>query len=189
MLWFFCLLLPRLNRRTEIRSGLFKCEVTDTHSGKVQRFTFSRQSSAAHADEEVAKLQGWQRFIIVSVGLAALIIIVVAVNIWAKTKGTKTQMDENNYLNEFINQRPTAAEEIFRVLKKTIVEYEEEVDRQRRLLDKIRRTDLPQQHVCKEEEVLTERNSSLDQEDPEPLQIKEEQEEICTSHEGEQLTG
>ncbi|GLD49872.1 zinc finger protein 286A-like isoform X1 [Lates japonicus] len=98
-------------------------------------------------------------------------------------------------------QTHMAAEEIFRVFEKTIVEYEEEVDRQRRLLDivlnpeiKLHRIDLPQQHVCKEEEVLTdlqlcnqERNSSLDQEDPEPLQIKEEQEEICTSQEGEQL--
>ncbi|XP_054466121.1 zinc finger and SCAN domain-containing protein 2-like [Anoplopoma fimbria] len=54
--------------------------------------------------------------------------------------------------------------------------------------------ELPKQHVCKEEEVLSdqqlciqERNSSLDQEDPEPPQIKEEQEEPCTSQEGEQL--
>ena len=54
--------------------------------------------------------------------------------------------------------------------------------------------ELPQQHVCKEEEVLAdqqlcnqERNSSLDQEDPEPPEIKEEQEELCTSQEGEQL--
>ncbi|XP_030292040.1 uncharacterized protein LOC115592917 [Sparus aurata] len=45
-----------------------------------------------------------------------------------------------------------------------------------------------------EEEVLTdqqlcnqERKSSLDQEDPEPPEIKEEQEELCTSQEGEQL--
>ncbi|KAM8743090.1 uncharacterized protein AB9X84_017532 [Acanthopagrus schlegelii] len=55
-------------------------------------------------------------------------------------------------------------------------------------------TELPQQHVCKEEEVLSdqqlcnqERNSSLDQEDPEPPEVKEEQEELCTSQEGEQL--
>ncbi|KAI3372647.1 hypothetical protein L3Q82_023120 [Scortum barcoo] len=54
--------------------------------------------------------------------------------------------------------------------------------------------ELPQQHVCKEEEVLTdqqlciqERNFSLHQEDSVPPQIKEEQEELCTSQEGEQL--
>ncbi|KAI3371996.1 hypothetical protein L3Q82_006865 [Scortum barcoo] len=52
-------------------------------------------------------------------------------------------------------------------------------------------TELSEQHVCTEEEVLTdqqlciqERNSSLDSEPP---QIKEEQEELCTSQEGEQL--
>ncbi|XP_030607868.1 uncharacterized protein LOC115795883 [Archocentrus centrarchus] len=41
---------------------------------------------------------------------------------------------------------------------------------------------LDDQEVCNQE-----RNSSLDQEDSEPPQIKEEQEELCTSHEGEQL--
>ncbi|XP_045902387.1 zinc finger protein 2 homolog [Micropterus dolomieu] len=55
-------------------------------------------------------------------------------------------------------------------------------------------TELPQQHVCKEEEVLAdqqlwiqERIPGLDQEDPQPPQVKEEQEELCTSQEGEQL--
>ncbi|XP_071347262.1 zinc finger protein 37-like [Trachinotus anak] len=55
-------------------------------------------------------------------------------------------------------------------------------------------TEVPQQHVCKEEEVLTdqqlcnqERNSSVDQEDLEPPQIKEEHEDLCISQEGEQL--
>ena len=39
-------------------------------------------------------------------------------------------------LREFVNERLTAAaEEIFRVFKKAVVEYEEEIDRQRRLLD------------------------------------------------------
>ena len=39
-------------------------------------------------------------------------------------------------LREFVNERLTAAaEEIFRVFKQTIVEYEEEIDRQRKLLD------------------------------------------------------
>ncbi|XP_044233296.1 zinc finger protein 2 homolog isoform X6 [Thunnus albacares] len=106
-------------------------------------------------------------------------------------------------LRELINERLTAAaEEIFVVFQKTIVEYEDEIDRQRRLLDivwkpeiKLHRIELLQQHVCKEEGVLAdqqlcnqERNSSLDQEDPEPPQIKEEQEEeLCTSLEGEQL--
>ncbi|XP_034468787.1 zinc finger protein 568-like isoform X3 [Hippoglossus hippoglossus] len=107
-------------------------------------------------------------------------------------------------LRDFVHERLTAAaEEIFRVFEQTIVEYEEEIDRQRRLLDivwkpeiKLHRTvsglrppELPEQHVCKEEELLTdqERNPSLDQEDPEPPQIKEEQEELCTSQEGEQL--
>ncbi|XP_034999405.2 probable basic-leucine zipper transcription factor K isoform X3 [Hippoglossus stenolepis] len=111
-------------------------------------------------------------------------------------------MSSAQYLREFISERLTAAaEEIFTVFEKTIVQYEEEVARQRRLLDtvlkpeiKLHRIELPQQHVCKEEEVLTdqqlchqERNSSLDQEEQEPPQIKEEQEEMCTSQEGEQL--
>ncbi|XP_044065421.1 zinc finger protein 22-like isoform X3 [Siniperca chuatsi] len=105
-------------------------------------------------------------------------------------------------LREFVIERLTAAaEEIIEVFRKTIVEYEEEICRQRRLLDivwkpeiKLHRIELPQQHVCKEEEVLAdqqlciqERNSSLDQEDPEPPQIKEEQEELCSRQEGEQL--
>ncbi|XP_039659998.1 uncharacterized protein LOC120561114 [Perca fluviatilis] len=105
-------------------------------------------------------------------------------------------------LREFVTERLTAAaEEIFRVVEKTIVEYEEEIARQRRLLDgvwrpeiRLHRIELPQQHGCKEEEVLSdqqlciqERNSSLDQEDPDPPQITEDQEELCTSQEGEQL--
>ncbi|XP_053301425.1 zinc finger protein 391 [Pleuronectes platessa] len=111
-------------------------------------------------------------------------------------------MSSVQYLRAFISERLTAAaEEIFTVFEKTIVQYEEEVDRQRRLLEtvlkpeiKLHRIELPQQHVCKEEEVLTdqqlcpqERNSSLDQEEQEPPQIKEEQEEVFTGQEGEQL--
>ena len=39
-------------------------------------------------------------------------------------------------LREFVNERLTAAaEEIFRVFKTTIVQYEEEIDRQRVMLD------------------------------------------------------
>ncbi|XP_075945212.1 uncharacterized protein LOC142947482 [Anarhichas minor] len=106
-------------------------------------------------------------------------------------------------LREFVNERLTvAADEIFEVFKNAIVEYEEEIQRQRRLLDivwkpevKLHRIELPQQHVFQEDEVLSDqqqlcvlvRNSSLDQEDPEPPQIKVEQEQLCTSEEGERL--
>ncbi|KAM6945093.1 uncharacterized protein PEZ65_002784 [Lycodopsis pacificus] len=105
-------------------------------------------------------------------------------------------------LRGFVNERlSAAAEEIFGVFRNAIVKYEEVIDRQRRMLDiawkpviQLNRIELPQQHGCKEEEVLSdqqlciqERNSSLDQEDPDPPQIKEEQEELCTSQEGEQL--
>ncbi|XP_036953289.1 zinc finger and SCAN domain-containing protein 21-like [Acanthopagrus latus] len=112
-------------------------------------------------------------------------------------------MSSAESLRAFVTERLTAAaEEIFRVFNKTIVEYEKEIDRQRRLLDivwkpelKLHPIELPQQHVFKEEEVLSdqqlcdqEKNSSVDQEDPaEPPQIKEEQEELCVSQEGEQL--
>ncbi|XP_059196090.1 zinc finger protein ZFP2-like [Centropristis striata] len=105
-------------------------------------------------------------------------------------------------LRQFVSQRLTAAaEEIFGVFEKTVIEYEEEIDRQRKLLDilckpdlKLHRIELQQQHVCQEEEVLAdqqlcieERNwSSLDQEDPDPSQIKEEQQELFISQEGEQ---
>ncbi|KAL3062592.1 hypothetical protein OYC64_002406 [Pagothenia borchgrevinki] len=105
-------------------------------------------------------------------------------------------------LRSVINERlAVAANEIFGVFAQALSAYEEEICRQRRLLDsvlkpqiKLHRTEVPQQHVWNEEEVLTdqqlcsqERNSSLDQEDPEPPQIKEEQEELCTSQEEEQL--
>ncbi|XP_033946348.1 zinc finger protein 329-like [Pseudochaenichthys georgianus] len=105
-------------------------------------------------------------------------------------------------LRSVINERlAAAADEIFGVFAQALSAYEEEICRQRRLLDtvlkpqiKLHRTELPQQHVCNEDEVLTdqqlcsqERNSSLDQEDSEPPQIKEEQEELCTSQEEELL--
>ena len=45
-------------------------------------------------------------------------------------------MSSSDGLREFVNERLTAAaEEIFRVFIKTVVEYEKEIDRQRRLLD------------------------------------------------------
>ncbi|XP_032387030.1 zinc finger protein 37 homolog isoform X4 [Etheostoma spectabile] len=90
-------------------------------------------------------------------------------------------------LREFVTERLTAAaEEIVRAVEDTIAEYKEEIARQRRLLQlvgtpevKLHRIEFPQQHVCKEEDILAE--------DPELPQIKEEQEELCTSQEGEPL--
>ncbi|XP_008294030.1 zinc finger protein 70-like [Stegastes partitus] len=105
-------------------------------------------------------------------------------------------------LSGFINERLTAAaEEIFTEFEKTIVQCEEEIDRQRRLLDviwkpqiTIQTTDFPQQYVCNKEDFLTdqqpcdlEKSSILDQKDQEPPQIKEEQGELCISQQGEQF--
>ncbi|XP_025757288.1 zinc finger protein 782 isoform X3 [Oreochromis niloticus] len=92
-------------------------------------------------------------------------------------------MSSVQYLREFIKERLTAVcEEIFSEVQKTIVQYEEEINRQHRLLDISRKpdrnshiTDPLQQHNCKEEE------------DPEPPEINKEQEELCSSQEGEQL--
>ncbi|XP_051236488.1 zinc finger and SCAN domain-containing protein 12-like [Dicentrarchus labrax] len=109
-------------------------------------------------------------------------------------------MSSVEYLTEFVNERlSAAAEEILRVFKQRIIEYEEEIERQRTLLAiawkpkvQLHRMELPRQHVCKEEEDLheqckMERNSGEAREDSEPPQIKEEQEEICTSQEEEHL--
>lgn len=79
-------------------------------------------------------------------------------------------------LRQFINGRLTAAaEEIFMEFEKTVVQYEEVIDRQRRLLEitckpeiKLHRIDLPQQHDCHKEKVPAdqEKSSSLEQEPP-----------------------
>ncbi|XP_026016241.1 zinc finger protein 583-like [Astatotilapia calliptera] len=69
-----------------------------------------------------------------------------------------------------------------------MVQYEEESNRKPDRNSHI--IDLPQQNDCEEEDGLDEQqemNSSVDQEDPEPPQIKEEQEELCSIQEGEQL--
>ncbi|XP_004078823.1 zinc finger protein 397-like isoform X1 [Oryzias latipes] len=93
-------------------------------------------------------------------------------------------------LREFISEQLTAAaEEIFRQFEKTIVHYEEEMDRQRRLLDNCsswrvptnpHRPDLEPPGVFEEDQPLwnQERSSSLRE-----LQVKEEQEEPCSSQE------
>ncbi|KAM9365955.1 uncharacterized protein KZ484_012073 [Pholidichthys leucotaenia] len=105
-------------------------------------------------------------------------------------------------LRELVRERLiAAAEEIITEFELITNQYEEEIDRQRRLLNmhwcsqiKSHRIDFSQQPECKAEEVVTEqqlwnqkRNSVLDQEEPEAPQVKEEQEELCISQEGEQL--
>ncbi|XP_038580299.1 zinc finger protein 771-like [Micropterus salmoides] len=109
-------------------------------------------------------------------------------------------------LKVFVQQRLAAAvEEIFGHFERTITEYEEELGRRHRnLLDvglkrperKLRRAVSPadvQQLSGSKEEVPPEHQQwipSLDQEDPlEPPHIKEEQEELWSSQEGEQLPG
>ncbi|KAI9547360.1 hypothetical protein NQZ68_018589 [Dissostichus eleginoides] len=62
---------------------LFTCAVTDENTGEVQVFLFSPQSS------------GLWLYIVVAVGLAALLIIVVAVVGWRKSKANETQMDDH----------------------------------------------------------------------------------------------
>ncbi|XP_038821813.1 zinc finger protein OZF-like isoform X1 [Salvelinus namaycush] len=106
--------------------------------------------------------------------------------------------------NVYITERLTAvAVEIAGVVERTITEYQEEISRSkeenerlRRLLDfKLHRTD-PQQLTLpvSEEEVPPERQHgeqkwgpNLGQKDPESTQIKDEQEEIGTNQEEEQL--
>ncbi|KAM9365949.1 uncharacterized protein KZ484_012066 [Pholidichthys leucotaenia] len=105
-------------------------------------------------------------------------------------------------LRELVRERlAAAAEEIITEFELITNQYEEEIDRQRRLLNmcwcsqiKIHRIDFSEQPECKAEEVVAEqqlwnqeRNSVLDQEEPEAPQVKEEQEELCISQEGEQL--
>ncbi|XP_034064333.1 uncharacterized protein LOC117541260 isoform X3 [Gymnodraco acuticeps] len=88
------------------RSELFTCSVT-ADGGNVQ--TFRPQSSdgdkqaattstttAAVTSSPTIKNSGLLRLVLVSLGLAALIMIVVAVNIWTRAKEKQTQMDEIN---------------------------------------------------------------------------------------------
>ncbi|XP_059212922.1 uncharacterized protein LOC131991485 [Centropristis striata] len=99
------------------RYNSFKCEVTDRSNGEVKLFSFSPPQSsgedtttttaaattATTTTSEMPPTTGnnqpqispahW-RWMVVSVGLAALITSVVAVNIWIRTKEKETQTDE-----------------------------------------------------------------------------------------------
>lgn len=92
-----------------------------------------------------------------------------------------------NSLKSFVNERLTAAaEEIFGIFEKTLSVYQEEIARQRRLLDtvlkpdiKLQKTDVPQPQI-RGNSVLPDQEgiTQLDQE----LRIKQEEEEICSSY-------
>uniref|UniRef100_UPI0037E78BA9 zinc finger protein ZFP2-like n=1 Tax=Semicossyphus pulcher TaxID=241346 RepID=UPI0037E78BA9 len=113
-------------------------------------------------------------------------------------------MSKVQMLRACVNQRLTAAaEEIFELLERTIAEYEEELCRskenQRKIVDavfnpevRLNRADF-QQLLVNEKKVPPEQqewSSILDQDgSQEPQHIKEEQEELWTNQEGEQLQG
>ncbi|XP_071329179.1 uncharacterized protein [Trachinotus anak] len=103
-------------------------------------------------------------------------------------------------LREFVEQRLSAAvEEIFEFFQKTITDYEEELDRYRKVLDtvflpeiRLRREDVHSLTAKAKVPPVQQQGirPSLPQEDPQPPQpphIKVEQEEVWTSQREEQL--
>ncbi|XP_032367432.1 zinc finger and BTB domain-containing protein 17 [Etheostoma spectabile] len=115
-------------------------------------------------------------------------------------------MSKVQMLRGLVEQRLTAAaEEIFGLFERTIAEYEEELgrskeehERQRKRLDavfspqlRLHRADVQQLSVFKAEvpPEQQEWSSNPDQEHPDPPHIKEEQQQLWTSQEGEQLQG
>ncbi|XP_078793016.1 uncharacterized protein LOC144987451 isoform X2 [Oryzias latipes] len=99
-------------------------------------------------------------------------------------------------LRELISERlAAAAEEICRLCEGTIVQYEEELCRQRRLLDVIWKPQLQLHHIVLPQHWMTEeddlcnqqRNFKVEQEEPEPPQIQEEPGELCINQDEDQL--
>ncbi|XP_033992162.1 uncharacterized protein LOC117487636 isoform X2 [Trematomus bernacchii] len=85
-----------------IYRGLFKCQVMNTnYEGKKQLFTFSPPQPPGNDEmtttsEQDGKHPGWWcRIIVVTVGVAALTIITVAVIRRKRTQGNETQTDDN----------------------------------------------------------------------------------------------
>ncbi|XP_061671925.1 zinc finger protein 664-like [Syngnathoides biaculeatus] len=91
-------------------------------------------------------------------------------------------MSSVQYLRHFVNERLTAAaEEIFGVFERTIIEYQEELQRQRRMVDnlstpQIKLDRIEVQHeekeqICTDQKLYKqEEESSVGQDQPEPLQ-------------------
>ncbi|XP_032380278.1 cilia- and flagella-associated protein 251 [Etheostoma spectabile] len=95
-------------------------------------------------------------------------------------------------LRAFVNERLTAAvEDIFGLLETTMSNYEEEIHRQRELLEHVvipdshrNKADVGKLIVRKEEQ--QEWRPRVDREEPEPRHVKEEQEELWSGQEGQQ---
>ncbi|XP_033935330.1 uncharacterized protein [Pseudochaenichthys georgianus] len=79
------------------RSECFTCAVTDGGTGEVHLFPLSPQSSG---DATTTGTPGLLRLILVSVGLAALIVTVVTVHIWTRAKGGAKRMRKNLEQND-----------------------------------------------------------------------------------------
>ncbi|XP_070813966.1 zinc finger protein 2-like isoform X1 [Chaetodon trifascialis] len=120
--------------------------------------------------------------------------------VWRKSCCEAVKMSKVQMLRAFVKQRLTAAaEEKFELFERTIAEYEEELCRQRKLLDavfkpevRLHKADVQLLSASQEEDPPEQRewSPSLDQEDPTELpHVKEEQEELWTSQEGQQLPG
>ncbi|XP_028253762.1 uncharacterized protein LOC114429114 [Parambassis ranga] len=94
--------------------NLLKCEVTDYETRKVQQFDFNHQTSgdsqtAATEPPPTTETKGPDqsllRSIIVSVGLAALIITAVTVCLWTRAKGTQRQKDEGRVSIKYLHMK------------------------------------------------------------------------------------
>ncbi|XP_076010119.1 uncharacterized protein LOC143003386 [Genypterus blacodes] len=103
------------------------------------------------------------------------------------------KMSSAQCLRRFVNERLTAAaEDILGVFEKAIGVYEKEILRQRKLLDIVYKPEIRLQRTAHQQasndqqHCHQELNSSLDPKEPEPAQIKQEQEELSTSPKREQ---
>ncbi|KAF1376930.1 hypothetical protein PFLUV_G00216600 [Perca fluviatilis] len=59
------------------------------------KWTSEETNNSTSENDDGRNPEGWGRIIFVPVVLAALITSVVAVNIWTRAKGNKTQAEEN----------------------------------------------------------------------------------------------
>ncbi|XP_023821419.1 zinc finger protein 570 isoform X2 [Oryzias latipes] len=109
------------------------------------------------------------------------------------------QEEESLWLNQDADvnaELKSKCEENFRDCKRIMFQFKELSHYQyclgiRNAETDLHKTDVQQQHLCEDENKWhlhkRERHSSLDQAEPEPLQIKEEPEKLCSNQEGEQL--